>query len=137
MPSLFFCPSSSLPLFLLFFSSALILLFLHRYSIDSPSIVHRYSIETMDKRWRCDGDAMEMLPIFCLQRYCFFRKKKKNCARKLQINYWREIQIVFDEKDFSVVYFCKFNAFSVLLLDFDGFFRSFFLFWGLFLMEFC
>jgi hypothetical protein len=91
----------------------------------------------MDYRWIIDGLSMDNLPCYCLQRYYFFRKKKKNCARKLQINYWREIQIVFDEKDFSVVYFCKFNAFSVLLLDFDGFFRSFFLFWGLFLREFC
>ena len=87
----------------------------------------------MEQRWSSDGAASFFLPAKIL----LFPGKKKICARKLQINYWREIQIVFDEKDFSVVYFCKFNAFSVLLLDFDGFFRSFFLFWGLFLREFC
>ncbi len=31
------------------------------FSIECPLNVHRISIETMDIRWRCDGDAMEML----------------------------------------------------------------------------
>ena len=30
-------------------------------SIACPSVLHRFSIETMDQRWRCDGEAMEML----------------------------------------------------------------------------
>lgn len=34
-------------------------LFLLRYSIDTPSIVHRFDGDAMDKRWRCDGDVME------------------------------------------------------------------------------
>jgi hypothetical protein len=32
-----------------------------RYSIDSPSVLHRSSIETMDHRWSIDGVSMEHL----------------------------------------------------------------------------
>ena len=37
------------------------LLFLLRYSIDSPYILHRYSIVSMDYRWSNDGVTMEYL----------------------------------------------------------------------------
>ena len=35
-------------------------LFFRRYSIDTPSLVHRYSIVSMDNRWSSDGLSMEM-----------------------------------------------------------------------------
>ena len=34
-------------------------LFHRRYSIDTPSILHRWSIVSMEKRWSIDGRAME------------------------------------------------------------------------------
>ena len=34
-------------------------LFHRRYSIDAPSILHRWSIVSMEKRWSIDGQAME------------------------------------------------------------------------------
>ena len=37
---------------------------LRTYSIVSPSVLHRYSIGTMDHRWSIDGESMEYLPCF-------------------------------------------------------------------------
>ncbi len=40
-------------------NSAIFPLFLLGYSIDTPSILHRWSIVSMEKRWRIDGPLME------------------------------------------------------------------------------
>ena len=37
------------------------MLFFRRYSIATPSLLHRYSIVSPSFRWRSDGHAMEML----------------------------------------------------------------------------
>ena len=52
------------------------------YSIAWPSVIHRFSIETMDYRWIIDGLSMDNLPCYCLQTYCLFWMKK--CVRKSQ-----------------------------------------------------
>ena len=62
-------------------------LFLRRYSIVCPSLLHRSSIETMDKRWSCDGTVMEQDRIYDLVSSSKLRnkknKKKKNyCIHK-------------------------------------------------------
>ena len=38
-------------------------LFFHRYSIVTPSHLHRLSIETMEYRWITDGQSMDYLMI--------------------------------------------------------------------------
>ena len=40
-------------------NSAIFPLFLLGCSIDTPSILHRWSIVSMEKRWRIDGQLME------------------------------------------------------------------------------
>ena len=35
-------------------------LILRYNSVDTPSLLHRMSIVSMEMRWTCDGDAMEM-----------------------------------------------------------------------------
>ncbi len=62
-------------------------LFLRRYSIDTPSLVHRYSIVSMDNRWSSDGPVMEQPRIYDLVSSSKLRnkknKKKKNyCIHK-------------------------------------------------------
>ena len=56
---------------------------LHRYSIDSPSILHRNDGPAMGLRWNCDGATSDL-------QHCFFFKTKvqkndkkgKNCIIK-------------------------------------------------------
>ena len=46
-------------------------LFLRRYSIDAPSILHRLSIVSMEERWSTDGLSMEYPLSFGYIKYSF------------------------------------------------------------------
>ena len=44
---------------------------LHRYSIVSPSILHRFDGQSMEQRWTSDGATSDFLPCF------FFESKEQ------------------------------------------------------------
>ena len=46
--------------------------FVNRYSIVTPSLLHRKSIVSMEKRWNCDGTVMELLRKKRLLSYMIF-----------------------------------------------------------------
>ena len=48
---------------------------LHRYSIVSPSILHRFDGQSMEKLWTSDGATSDLQP-------CFFLETKKRKTRK-------------------------------------------------------
>ena len=52
---------------------------LHRYSIVSPSILHRFDGLTMEQRWTSDGATSDFLPCF------FFESKEQKMKRKEKI----------------------------------------------------
>ena len=89
---------------------------LRRYSIVSPSVVHRYSIVTMDHRWSIDGESMEYLPCFCLKQYYFSRKNMKTCAShrihvKLLLKKSRKRNCVYFESIICILLFKKSKEF--------------------------
>ncbi len=52
---------------------------LHRYSIVSPSILHRFDGQSMEQRWTSDGATSDFLPCF------FFESKEQKMKRKEKI----------------------------------------------------
>ena len=53
---------------------------LHRYSIVSPSILHRFDGQSMEQRWTSDGATSDFLPCFFFEsKEQKNEKKGKNC----------------------------------------------------------
>ena len=52
---------------------------LHRYSIVSPSILHRFDGQSMEQRWTSDGATSDLKPCF------FFKTKEQKMKRKEKI----------------------------------------------------
>ena len=52
---------------------------LHRYSIVSPSILHRFDGQSMEQRWTSDGATSDFPPCF------FFESKEQKMKRKEKI----------------------------------------------------
>jgi hypothetical protein len=54
---------------------------LHRYSIVSPSILHRNDGPAMELRWNCDGATSDFLPCF------FFESKEQKMKKRKKLHY--------------------------------------------------
>ena len=56
---------------------------LHRYSIVSPSILHRFDGQSMEQRWTSDGATSDLKPCFFFKTKVQKNEKKgKNCIIK-------------------------------------------------------
>ena len=56
-------------------------MFVRRYSIDTPSLLHRWSIVSMEDRWTIDGELMEDERYFCdiITSQLLRKGKEKEC----------------------------------------------------------
>ena len=56
---------------------------LHRYSIVSPSILHRFDGQSMEQRWTSDGATSDLKPCYSFKTKVQKNEKKgKNCIIK-------------------------------------------------------